>query len=207
MARLALNKSSLARESAQLAEYNRFLPSLELKRLQIVAERARARETVKRLEAEYQRKFDDIAASLPMLANRLVPLQGLVTVGKLVKGEQNLSGTILPTLEDVELQTRPYSLLARPHWVDPYVEGMKDLLRLSLELEVARERVGRLLEAEAVISRRVNLFEKVLIPQAERNIRKIRMALADAERDAVVRAKISKRKTAARAAGARMAEL
>ncbi|WP_299808692.1 V-type ATP synthase subunit D [uncultured Roseibium sp.] len=207
MARLALNKSSLARESEQLAEYNRFLPSLELKRLQIVAERARARNTVKRLEEDYRRSFDDIAASLPMLANRLVPLQGLVTIRKLVKGKQNLSGTILPTLEDVELEIKPYSLLARPHWVDPYVTGMKDLSRLSLELEVARERVELLLEAEAVISRRVNLFEKVLIPQAARNIRKIRMALADAERDAVVRAKISKRKTAARAAGARMAEL
>ncbi|MEO1116199.1 MAG: V-type ATP synthase subunit D, partial [Pseudomonadota bacterium] len=61
--------------------------------------------------------------------------------------------------------------------------------------------------AEAVISRRVNLFEKVLIPRAEKNIKKIRMALADAERDAVVRAKISKRKTAARSAEERMAEL
>lgn len=44
MARLALNKSSLARESGQLSEYKRFLPSLELKRLQIMAERAKAKE-------------------------------------------------------------------------------------------------------------------------------------------------------------------
>ena len=84
---------------------------------------------------------------------------------------------------------------------------MRDLLRLNLEREVARERIKKLIEAEAVISRRVNLFEKVLIPRAEKNIKKIRMALADAERDAVVRAKISKRKTAARSAGERMAEL
>ncbi|PVB62228.1 V-type ATP synthase subunit D [Labrenzia sp. 011] len=207
MARLALNKASLARESAQLAEYNRFLPSLELKRLQIVSERARAREKVKRLEEDYRQRFDDLAGALPMLANKLVPLQGLVRVRKVVRGRQNLSGTILPTLEDVELETASYSMLARPHWVDPYVKGIGELLRLNLELEVARERVSRLLEAEAVISRRVNLFEKVLIPRAARNIRKIRMALADAERDAVVRAKISKRKTAARAADARTAEL
>ena len=50
-------------------------------------------------------------------------------------------------------------------------------------------------------------LDGVLIPRAEANIKKIRMALADAERDAVVRAKISKRKTAARAAEGRMAEL
>ncbi|QFT28970.1 V-type ATP synthase subunit D [Labrenzia sp. THAF82] len=207
MAKLALNKSSLARESAQLAEYKRFLPSLELKRLQIMAERAKARETAVQLEKAYQARFSDLARSLPMLANKHVPLEGLVALKGVAKGEQNLSGTKLPILEDVDVQTRPYSLLARPHWVDPYVTGMRELLRLNMERAVANERIKRLVEAEAVISRRVNLFEKVLIPQAERNIKKIRTALADAERDAVVRAKISKRKTAARGAEKRMAEL
>lgn len=207
MARLALNKSSLARESTQLAEYRRFLPSLELKRLQIMAERAKAREAAARLDADYEQLFTELAESLPMLANRHVPLEGLVRLKDVVRGEQNLSGTLLPVLDDVEIETEPYSLLARPHWVDAYVAGMRDLLRLHLEREIARERIEKLIEAEAVISRRVNLFEKVLIPQAEKNIRKIRMALADAERDAVVRAKISKRKTAARAAEERMADL
>ncbi|WP_298963529.1 V-type ATP synthase subunit D [uncultured Roseibium sp.] len=207
MARLALNKSSLARESAHLAEYKRFLPSLELKRLQIMAERAKAKETAVQLEKAYQDRISDLAKSLPMLANRHVPLEGLVALKGVSKGEQNLSGTKLPTLESVDLETRPYSLLARPHWVDPYVEGMQELLRLNMERDVANERIKRLVEAEAVISRRVNLFEKVLIPQAARNIKRIRTALADAERDAVVRAKISKRKTAARGADKRMAEL
>jgi len=207
VARLALNKSSLAKQGAQLAEYKRFLPSLELKRLQIMAERAKAKETAARLDRDYEERFAELAKSLPMMANRQVPLEGLVTLKKAVRGEQNLSGTKLPTLEDIEVETEPYSLLARPHWVDAYVAGMRELLRLSLERDVAHERIMRLIEAEAVISRRVNLFDKVLIPQAERNIKKIRMALADAERDAVVRAKISKRKTAARAAETRVAEI
>ncbi|GAA0787107.1 V-type ATP synthase subunit D [Roseibium denhamense] len=207
MAKLALNKSSLAKENAQLSEYKRFLPSLELKRLQIMAERARAKEQAARLERDYEDRFTDIAQSLPMLANQHVPLEGLVRLKSVSHGEQNLSGTKLPVLENVDVAVEPYSLLARPHWVDPYVEGMKELLRLNQEREVARERIAKLIEAEAVISRRVNLFEKVLIPRAEKNIKKIRMALADAERDAVVRAKIAKRKTAARAADGRLADL
>lgn len=207
MAKLALNKSSLARENTQLAEYRRFLPSLELKRLQIMAERAKARQVLARLEQDCEQRFKDVAADLPMLANTQVPLEGLVTLKAVRRGEQNLSGTVLPVLDSIEVETKPYSLLARPHWVDPYVSAMRDLLKLTLERDVARERIARLVEAEAVISRRVNLFEKVLIPKAEQNIKKIRMALADAERDAVVRAKISKRKTAARSAGVRMAQL
>ncbi|MEP3047100.1 MAG: V-type ATP synthase subunit D [Roseibium sp.] len=204
MAKLALNKSSLARESAQLDEYKRFLPSLELKRLQIMAERAKAKETALRLKRDYEQRFDEIAASLPMLANQHVPVEGLVAVKNVLRGEQNLSGTRLPTLENVEIETKNYALLARPHWVDPTVAALQELLRLNLESQVAGERLETLIEAEAVISRRVNLFEKVLIPRAQRNIKKIRMALADGERDAVVRAKISKRKTAARSTVAGM---
>ncbi|MBG6147694.1 V/A-type H+-transporting ATPase subunit D [Labrenzia sp. EL_142] len=207
MAKLALNKSSLARESTQLAEYRRFLPSLELKRLQITAERAKAKETLARLEQHYEQRFADLAAALPMLANKYVPLEGLVRLKGVERSEQNLSGTVLPVLGEIDVEVEPYSLLARPHWVDPYVDGMRELLRLNLKRDVARERIDKLIEAEAVISRRVNLFEKVLIPRAERNIKKIRMALADAERDAVVRAKISKRKTAARSAEERMARI
>lgn len=207
MAKLALNKSSLARETSQLDEYQRFLPSLELKRLQIMAERAKAKETSMRLDQDYQRRFNEIAASLPMLANQHVPLKGLVRLVGVEQGEQNLSGTRLPVLKSVDVETAPYSLLARPHWVDPLVAGLKELLQLHVEREIARERIARLIEAEAVISRRVNLFEKVLIPQARQNIKKIRMALADAERDAVVRAKISKRKTAARGAETRVADI
>lgn len=207
MAKLALNKSSLARESTQLAEYRRFLPSLELKRLQITAERVKAKETLARLEQHYEQRFADLAAALPMLANKHVPLEGLVRLKGVERSEQNLSGTVLPILGEIDVEVEPYSLLARPHWVDPYVDGMRELLRLNLKRDVARERIDKLIEAEAVISRRVNLFEKVLIPRAERNIKKIRMALADAERDAVVRAKISKRKTAARSAEERMARI
>ncbi|GGB33538.1 V-type ATP synthase subunit D [Roseibium aquae] len=207
MAKLALNKASLARESAHLAEYKRFLPSLELKRLQIVAERAKAKETVKKLDDAYKRRFAEIVRQLPMISNDNVPLEDMVTITRIDIGEQNLSGTRLPKLGNVEMETAAYSLLGRPHWVDPTCAAIRELVKLNIERRIAHERIDRLLEAEAVISRRVNLFEKRLIPQAEQNIRKIRMALADAERDAVVRAKISKRKTAARAADQKVADL
>jgi V/A-type H+-transporting ATPase subunit D len=207
MAKPALNKSTLARETRQLAEYRQFLPSLELKRLQILAERARARDGLARQEKEFQDRFQAIADAIPMLANDNVSLSGLVRLKDVRVGEQNLSGTVLPRLDDLRIELEPYPRLGRPHWVDPVVAALQDLVRLSVELDIARERAERLVGAEIVISRRVNLFEKVLIPQAQDTIRRIKMALADAERDAVIRAKISKRKTANRSAEQRVAEL
>ena len=51
-------------------------------------------------------------------------------------------------------------------------------------------------------SQRVNLFEKVKIPETEANIKKISIYMADQQVSAVVRSKISKRKIALRNAEA-----
>ncbi|WP_349360323.1 V-type ATP synthase subunit D [Stappia sp.] len=207
MARPALNKSVLARETRKLAEYRRFLPSLELKRQQIVMERAKAKQEVARLQAETRERHARAAADLPMLSNDEVALDDLLAVETVEIATQNLSGTRLPVLGEVRFAEAAYSRLGKPHWVDAALSALRDLARLDIARKVAEARLARLLEAEAVITRRVNLFEKVLIPQSEETIRLVRMALADAEREAVIRAKLSKRKTAARAAEIRVEAL
>jgi V/A-type H+-transporting ATPase subunit D len=75
---------------------------------------------------------------------------------------------------------------------------MEKAMSLDLEAEVLDEQV-RLLEKELrATSQRVNLFEKVKIPETQENIRKISVYLADQQVSAVVRSKISKRKIAIR---------
>jgi V/A-type H+-transporting ATPase subunit D len=75
---------------------------------------------------------------------------------------------------------------------------MEKAMSLDLEAEVLDEQV-RLLEKELLsTSQRVNLFEKVKIPETEENIKKISIYMADQQVSAVVRSKISKRKIALR---------
>ncbi|MDZ7809068.1 MAG: V-type ATP synthase subunit D [Arhodomonas sp.] len=109
-------------------------------------------------------------------------------------GERNLLGVRLPTLEAVHTQTAEYGALATPHWLDSYAERLREALELSVQRQVRRERLHRIAVAVDRVTQRVNLFEKVLIPRARENIRRIRIHLADGERAAVVRAKIAKRK-------------
>jgi V/A-type H+-transporting ATPase subunit D len=68
------------------------------------------------------------------------------------------------------------------------------MLELKIRLKVDKKRVEILQQAVKKVTQRVNLFDKVLIPRAQRNIRKIRIFLSDTERAAVVRAKITKNK-------------
>lgn len=196
MARLQLNKSSLARETANLQTYKRFLPSLDLKRQQLMAERAKAAAAVKRIDAEVAAFHDAIGKDLPMLANLEIDLADLVQVTGVELAEENIVGTTLPTLERIDIAVRPYSFLAKPHWIDRLVNRLQAMLDLQVRAQIARRRLSLLDRAVDVITQRVNLFDKVLIPRTAANIKKIRIYLSDEEMAAVVRSKIAKRKRA-----------
>lgn len=200
MARVALNKASLQREQRKLGTYRRFLPSLDLKRRQLIAEREKARRVYGELEDSLDQLRRQVGEQVPMLANREVELDRLVTVTGVELAEQNMVGTRLPVLRDVHLAVRPYGLLTRPHWVDRLVDLLKRGLELKVRLQVQARRVRLLEEAVRKITQRVNLFDKVLIPRTQENIRSIKLFLADAERAGVVRAKIAKGKRAREAA-------
>jgi len=196
MARLPLNKSTLSRKKRDLATYQRFLPSLDLKRKQLMAERNKARRRLAEIQDERAQMRAAIAQEIPMLANTGVHLDGLVTVTHVALGQANIVGVRVPTFEDITLDTRAYGYLAKPHWVDRIVERLKHALTLQVREQVQRERLRRLQEGLTKVTQRVNLFEKVLIPRTQNEIRQIDIALQDAERAAVVRAKVAKRKAA-----------
>ncbi len=200
MAKVQLSKSSLTRERENLGLYQRYLPALDLKRQQLMGERQRARSAITRLRQELARLVGAAGDAVPMMADRRVPLDGLVRLGEVRLGTQNVAGVRLPTVEHVKVIRSPYSRLVRPHWVDAVVDRLAEAIRLSVEVEVAEKRLAGLEKAVARVTQRVNLFDKVLIPQTQTNIRRINVYLGDAERAAVAAAKIAKRKREAESA-------
>ncbi|MBY5935036.1 V-type ATP synthase subunit D [Tateyamaria omphalii] len=194
MARLQLNKSSLAREAAQLRSYERFLPSLDLKRQQLMAERAKAVAEVAALQEEVDRLAAQVGRDVPMLSNRDIDLGGLVELTDYHLAEENVVGTRLPVLDRIEVTVRPYSKMVLPHWVDHVTHLLHDMLTARLRVQVARQRVEVLDKAVQTVTQRLNLFDKVLIPNARANIKKIRIYLGDQQTSAVTRSKLAKRK-------------
>ena len=72
-------------------------------------------------------------------------------------------------------------------------------MSLDLEAEVLDEQVRLLSQELRSTTQRVNLFEKVKIPETKANIKKISVYLGDEQVAAVVRSKISKKKLQAAA--------
>jgi len=196
MAKVAINKSSLAQQRSQMRLFQRFLPSLDLKRQQLRTEQKEAQRQL----AEAQEEIDELTRSLTGLMEPLgayeIDLTGLVTIDSVVVEEENIVGARLPVAREVKFKTAPYSMLAKPFWVDFLVEYLQRMCTMRVHLQVRHERVTQLNQQVRRITQRVNLFEKVLIPRARENIKRIRIGLSEEERTAVVRSKIAKKKHA-----------
>jgi V/A-type H+-transporting ATPase subunit D len=200
MARLALNKATLSRQVQQLKIFERFLPSLDLKRKQLLAERAKAAAALRLTEQELAPIENLVGEQFPMASREDVDLKGLVRVNSVTLETENVVGVKLPLLQALDIETREYGLLGRPHWVDRFAQLLRETIELQLRVQVERRRLELLEVGVRKITQRVNLFEKVLIPRTREDIRRIRIYLSDSERAGVVRAKISKSKRAAEVA-------
>ena len=194
MARLSLTKASLTKQKGLLKSFQGVLPSLDLKRRQLSAEKGKARQKLAETQAKLVDIEPEIAEQIPMLSNELVDLKDLVKVTGVDLVEENVMGTRLPKVNEVKIEVRPYALLGKPFWVDRLVELWKTALEFQIAVQVARQRLELLNKAERIITQRFNLCDKVLIPRTKANIKKIQIYLADAERAGVVNSKIAKRK-------------
>jgi len=194
MGDLALNKSSLKSERDRLKTFERFLPSLDLKRQQLMVEFKKAQKTHQATQEEVKALLVSLEGLLELLGASTMDLSNYVKLQKITVEEENVVGVRLPALKDLEFQLEEYSTLAKPFWVDALIDHLQKASELRIRAGIEQTRVDLLDDAVRKITQRVNLFEKVLIPDAKENIHRIRIFLGDAERAAVVRSKLVKSK-------------
>lgn len=192
MAKTTLGKKDLQKEKQRLKLFTKMLPSIDLKRTQLMAEHARAKNEMAVLTKESDLINAEITKTLPMIANRDVKLEGLVKISSFVIEEQSVVGVKVPFLKEVLFEERDYSMLATPSWIEAYIKQLKRAIEDRIRVKVMSLRVEKLGHAVRRITQHVNLFEKILIPTAKKNIQKIQIILGEAERNAVVRSKLAK---------------
>jgi V/A-type H+-transporting ATPase subunit D len=192
MAFHGLNKTALAAVRRRLALYRKVLPSLEIKRQQLAEAVAAARAEVGGLAVGRAAALDRAAQRVPMAGNVEVDLKGLLRLTRVSIAEERHYGVALPFVAAVTSERAPYGCLAKPHWVDVVAQDVQQLAELAVAEDVARRRLARLEAALTRTLQRVHLFEKVLVPEAEAELRRILVFLGDAERAALVRAKLAK---------------
>ena len=121
-------------------------------------------------------------------------IEDLVRIGSIVKTRGNIAGVSIPVFEKLEYEHVEYDLRTYPLWVDAGIAALKNIAEYDAMITVLNEQIELLQRELRTTSQRVNLFEKVKIPEAKENIRKVTIALGDQQTASVVRGKIAKGK-------------
>lgn len=201
MAKIKLTKNELKQQRDALKRFQRYLPTLQLKKQQLQLEVRQVREAVARLDEE-TRAFEDelgrwVAVHDPAAAALLASLQ---TVREWRVATRNVAGIDMPVFQSLEFAEPAYDLFLTPPWVDDALAAARRHTELRLRRQLAEEQLRLIGQELRVVTQRVNLFEKVKIPEARENIRRIQICLGDQQTNAVGRAKIAKEKCQAREA-------
>jgi V/A-type H+-transporting ATPase subunit D len=193
VAKIKLTKNELKKQKDSLKMYERYLPTLMLKKQQLQAEIRTTEIRIRELLDEKNRVDGIFKSWIAVFGEKGVFTQDILTITRIKTSQGNIAGVVIPLFEGAEFEIAPYDLLYTPLWLDLAAEKMKQVFLLDLEARVVEEQRRRLDHELRVTTQRVNLFEKVKIPETMGNIKKIQVYLGDQQTSAVVRGKIAKR--------------
>ena len=195
MAKIKLTKTELKAQTDALKRFQRFLPMLQLKKQQLQGEIAGIAQKAEETSARERAIRGDLNRWVGLFATDESLIAGLVKVKEVRTGSANVAGVTIPTFESIDTDVKEVDAWSTPAWVDNAVETTTQVLSLQCERAIYEEQ-KRLIETELQLtSQRVNLFEKVKIPECKEAIRKIKIAIGDEQTAAVSRGKIAKGRT------------
>ena len=195
MVKVKLTKTELKARTDALKRFQRFLPMLQLKKQQLQGEIAGIAAKEDETSARERELRDGLARWVGLFATDASLVDGLVTVKSVNTGVANIAGVSIPTFESIETSVKSFDPWETPAWVDDAVAVVTKALSLGCERAVYAEQRRRVEVELQQTSQRVNLFEKVKIPECKEAIRVIKIALGDEQTAAVTRGKIAKSRT------------
>ena len=196
MAKIKLTKTELKAQTDALKRFCRFLPMLQLKKQQLQGEiagiAAKAEAVAARERAVRERLDGWVALFSSDASSDAAELEGLVTVKEIRHGTANIAGVEIPVFGGIDVEVKDLDLWETPAWLDDAAQALTDVLSLRSERLILERQRELVMEELRTTSQRVNLFEKVKIPECRENIRVIKIAIGDEQTAAVTRGKIAK---------------
>jgi V/A-type H+-transporting ATPase subunit D len=192
MAKIRLTKNELKKQKDSLKRYKRYLPTLMLKKQQLQGEIRLTDLRLKELHSARENLDESFKTWIGVFAETGFFTKDILKITSLRTDIGNVAGVAIPIFKGADFEIARYDLVHTPLWLDTAVENMKQSLLLELEAEIVEEQRKRLDRELRTTTQRVNLFEKIKIPEAADNIKKIQVYLGDQQTAAVVRGKIAK---------------
>jgi len=193
MANIKLTKNELKSQKDSLKRFQRYLPTLILKKQQLQMVIRQVEIKIKEVEQQRDNLYSSLQNWIAVYGEKL-DLTALIRIKNIDKDIGNIAGVDIPVFSELTFEPIAYDLFYLPLWVDKGLNALKNMAAYDAEIEVLKEQIELLGDELRVTTQRVNLFEKVKIPDTKENIRKIQIYLGDQQTAAVVRGKMAKNK-------------
>lgn len=202
MAKVKLTKTELKNQRDLHKRFTRFLPTLQLKKQQLQMEVQRVRDEISELKAEVGRLQEKVVEWVQIFSSEDLPLENiddLIKIKDIQTEIRNIAGVDVPFFQGIRFDLGDYDFFETPSWFDAALRQIRLMVEYYWREKTMEERMAALEDELRTTNQRVNLFEKVKIPECKENIRQIKIYLGDQETAAVGRSKIAKRKMQAQA--------
>lgn len=201
MGKVKNTKTELKAQRDALKRYRRYLPTLQLKKQQLQLEIRKVDQAVAEKQAEELAARDNLGGWVKLYSDDIDYLSYLDVEAMEVE-PGNIAGVAVRSLRTLRFRRTAPDLWTTPAWLDAGLSTLEQLFRLRVERRLLEETHRLLAEELRTTSQRVNLFEKVKIPECRENIRRINIFLGDENTSGVVRSKIAKGKSVKKAQAA-----
>ncbi len=194
-----LTKNEQKVQKDALKQFQRYLPTLQLKKQQLQMVIRQIQSQMEELKAKQKEVVDSMQDWISVYHENTAfdpskSIEHLVKVDKVVQETGNIAGVKIPLFKELTFKPIVYDLRFYPLWVDKGLRALRDIAQYDALVKTLETQVSLLEKELRTTTQRVNLFEKVKIPQAKENIRRIGIYLGDQQTSAVVRGKIAKKK-------------
>ena len=193
MTKIRLTKNELKRYKEDLKRFLRYLPMLQLKKKQLQTEIIKVHQNINEAAQGMEQLRASVVAWVDVFAESL-DLKSYCRLKTIRTNEGNVAGIEVPVFEAVVFDEKKYDFMITPLWIDAGLEAVKNMLTFKAKLLIFHKQLEILKEELRITTQRVNLFEKIKIPQARENIRVIQIYLGELRTAEVVRGKIAKAK-------------
>lgn len=186
------NKTEIQRLNKQLAIREKALPTLKSKETALRLE-------VKKIALQIDEISESLHKKLTILDDTMhlwVEMPQILALKKTDIKLKNIAGVKIPILENIEFEQHQISYINQPAWIPAGLEHLRELIRLKIEIKIKERQFDILNYARKKTTQKVNLYEKVQIPEFSSAVLKIKRFLEDAENLSKSSQKIVKQRNA-----------
>ena len=169
------NKTALQNLRRQLSIREKALPTLKSKEAALRLEVRKITGEIDLLKEEYQmivkenQNYNGFWTEFPQI----------VKIRNIISEQKNIAGVRVAILKNIDFALEQISLFNMPSWIRLAINMFERLMTIQIRIEMTEARLNALAYARKKTTQKVNLYEKVQIPEYRMAIIKIKRYMED----------------------------